>query len=54
MTKTHLLCPKCGGETIVLQIAARARLGGLRRRRMCRDCRVLFTTLEMVVEEGSE
>jgi hypothetical protein len=47
-------CPRCGGETGVIE--TRANRGSLRRRRRCRTdgCRARLTTIEMVAPHYSK
>lgn len=42
------VCPKCGGETSVVD--SRPYLDGVRRRRECKECEYRFSTLEYTVE----
>jgi transcriptional regulator NrdR family protein len=43
----HLLCPQCGGKSIVL--VTRARAHHITRHRECRECGLRFTSRETAV-----
>ena len=47
-TKKYL-CPKCGGETTVLDVRRTEIAGGVRRRRECKSCRFRFRTYEIAI-----
>lgn len=44
-------CPKCGGKSIVIDVRKVAY--GVRRRRSCKECGCLFSSVEVRIEEYS-
>jgi len=43
-------CPKCEGETAVIDSRLRMRSNEIRRRRRCKECGHRFSTLETLYE----
>lgn len=44
------ICPKCGEQKAQV-IETRARIGGIRRRKLCKLCSHRFTTIELGADE---
>jgi len=54
MIDEPMRCPYCGGKTRVTQVFGTGGKPVVRRRRICRECRAVFRTVERVRKERSD